>query len=125
MLVIMKVELVVDLLVRLLARLYPTITFRAEQDKELADEASALASRINPRIDLSGKPTVEIVIGQTRIRRCAPQRIFVGSNGWNATISTRSSQACGDSDNPFGAGGCGMYGSDLLILLRIFARSTT
>ena len=95
---------VVDLLVRLLARLYPTITFRAEQDKDFADEASALASRINPRIDLSGKPTVEIVIGSTRIRRCAPQRIFVGSNGWNATISTRHSQACGDSDNPYGAG---------------------
>ena len=86
---------IVDLLVRLLARLYPTITFRAEQDKNFADDASALASRINPRVDLSGKPTVEIVIGSTRIRRCAPQRIFVGSNGWDATISTRNSQACG------------------------------
>ena len=95
---------IVDLLVRLLARLYPTITFRAEQDQDFADEASALASRINPRIGLSGKPTVEIVIGSTRLRQRAPQRIFTGSNGWNAKISTHHSQACGDSDNPFGAG---------------------
>ena len=95
---------ILDLLVRLLARLYPTITFRAAQDTDIAEEASALASRINPRIELSGTPTVEIVIGKTRIRRCAPQRIFVGASGWSGKISTRCSQACGDSNNPFGAG---------------------
>ena len=95
---------IVDLLVRLLARLYPKISIRAEQDKDFADEASALASRINPRIDTSGKPTIEIVIGLTSLRQSAPQRIFAGSNGWDATISTSRSQECGNSKNPFGAG---------------------
>ena len=95
---------IVDLLVRLLARLYPTITFRAELDKDLADEASALASSINPSVELSGKPTVEIVIGLTRLRRSATQRIFVGSDGWSSTVSTHRSRACGNSNNPFGAG---------------------
>ncbi len=95
---------IIDLLVRLLARLYPTITIRAEEDKDFVDEARALASRINPHIELSGTPTVEIVIGSSRIRRSTPHRIFVGSNGWEALISTSRAQACGDSDNPFGAG---------------------
>ncbi|MCY4421282.1 MAG: E2 ligase fold family C protein [Gammaproteobacteria bacterium] len=94
----------VDLLVRLLARLYPAITIRALQNTKLSEEASNLASRINPCIELSGAPTVEIVIGKTRIRRSAPQRIFAGADGWSGTISTIRSQACGDSNNPFGAG---------------------
>lgn len=93
-----------DLLVRLLARLYPRILFRGDQESELLDGASNLASRINPCLDLGGKPTVEIVIGQSQLAPCAASRIYAGSGEWDATVSTQQKQSCGTSSNPFGSG---------------------
>ena len=49
---------VADLLVRLLARLYPSLVIREEGEGGVGDQVSALARRINPRIDLSGQPTI-------------------------------------------------------------------
>ena len=95
---------IVDLLVRLLARLYPSIVFRDERDGSVADEASALARRINPRIDLSGQSTVEVVIGSAQVPPRTSRTVFAGSDGWNACLSTRHPQGCRDSNNPFGAG---------------------
>ena len=95
---------IVDLLVRLLARLYPSIAFQSERESQLADEAKDLASRINPRIDLAGQPTVEVVVGSTRVTESRLPRIFAGSRGWTATLSRCHPQDCGDSSNPFGAG---------------------
>ena len=93
-----------DLLVRLLARLYPSIAVRDEADGSIADEAAVLARRINPRVDLSGQPTVEIVVGLARARSRAEPVIYAGSSGWRARLSTCRPQACGESNNPFGAG---------------------
>ena len=95
---------IVDLLVRLLARLYPSIAFQNERESHLADEAKDLASRINPRIDLTGQPTVEVVVGLTRVGGNGLPRIFAGSRGWTASLSRYHPQDCGDSSNPFGAG---------------------
>ena len=95
---------IVDLLVRLLARLYPSVAVREEGDGRLADEAKALARRINPRVDLSGRPTVEVVVGSARVRPEAARAIFAGSSGWVGRVSTHGPQGCGDSNNPFGAG---------------------
>ena len=52
-----------DLLVRLFARLYPAMAFRDESDAGADGEAADLALRVNPRIDLSQDPTIEVVIG--------------------------------------------------------------
>lgn len=94
-----------DLLVRLLARLYPRLVIRSERGESIAADASELARRINPRVDLEdGPPTVEIVIGRTRKRSPALRRIYVGSDGWTARVSTSQPQACGRSDIPIGAG---------------------
>ena len=95
---------IVDLLVRLLARLYPSVAVREEGVGRLADEAKALARRINPLIDLSGRPTVELVVGSARMQPQASRTIFTGSSGWVGRVSTREAQGCGDSNNPFGAG---------------------
>jgi hypothetical protein len=103
-----------DLLVRLLARLYPTLIFRAEGDNDLANIARELAARINPIVELEGTPTVEIVIGCTDLRPWASQRIFVGSSGWTATLSTAKAQSCGESDNPFGPGVAACLGASNL-----------
>ena len=94
----------VDLLIRLLARLYPAIAVRDEKDGGIADEARALARRINPCVDLSGQPTVEVVVGSARARSLAARTVFLGSGAWRARLSTRRPQTCGATNNPFGAG---------------------
>ena len=93
-----------DLLVRLLVRLYPSLVIRDEEDGGVGDQISALARRINPHIDLSGQPTIEVVVGTARPRSNAARTVFAGSKGWSARLSTRDPQGCGTSNNPFGAG---------------------
>ena len=93
-----------DLLVRLLARLYPTITIREEGAGGVGNEINALARRINPRIDLSGEATIEAVIGTARPRWKTTRTVFAGCKGWGARLSTHGPQRCGASNNPFGAG---------------------
>lgn len=92
-----------DLLVRLVARLYPTLVVRGDYEEGVV-HARELASRINPAIDLEGSPTVEIVVGSSKLQPSASLRIFVGCDGWTATISTTRPQSCADTDVPFGAG---------------------
>ena len=93
-----------DLLVRLLARLYPSLVIREEGEGGVGDQVSALARRINPRIDLSGQPTIEVVVGTARPRWKTARTVFVGSKSWSARLSTHDPQGCGASNNPFGAG---------------------
>jgi hypothetical protein len=93
-----------DLVTRIVARLYPTISVRCETRPELADAAMELALRLNPRIDFSEHPTVEIIIGRARATPGVRQVIFAGSNGWKSMISTSSSRTIGETENPFGAG---------------------
>lgn len=94
----------VDLVVRLLARLYPVLVICEEGDGGLADELEALAQRINPRIELTGRPMIEIVVGSGGTGPQPSRKIFAGSSGWTGRVSKRDPQRCGDSGNPFGAG---------------------
>ena len=93
-----------DLLIRLLARLYPSIIVCEEGDAGLGDQVDELAQRINPRLTLSGEPTIEIVVGTASPRHSAARTVFAGSSGWHARVSTRDPQGCGASNNPFGPG---------------------
>jgi len=95
---------IVDLLVRLVARLYPAITFLDERGDRTARELRALTQRINPRVELSGRPTVEVVVGSAAGRQGGCRTVFVGSSGWCARFSTEATRGCGDSNNPYGAG---------------------
>jgi hypothetical protein len=91
--------------VRLLARFYPTLVIRSETGaRDVTDEATNLARRINPKIDFASSPTVEVVIGAALPSPGALPHIFVGSNDWNAFVGTSESQPLGSSQNPFGAG---------------------
>jgi len=95
----------IDLLVRLLARLYPTLSIRSEiGGRTAAEEALNLARRINPAIEFSSDPTVEVAVGTELPSAGDWPRIFVGSNGWNAFVATAGPRAVGSSDTPFGAG---------------------
>jgi hypothetical protein len=93
-----------DMLIRLVARLYPTLVISGESGDGVADSARELARRINPQVEFAGVPTIEIVVGSARLQPGSPQRIFVGSRGSTAAISTSEAQPCADTDIPFGPG---------------------
>ena len=94
-----------DLIIRLLARLYPTLVVRsATGAQDAANEAVSLARSINPNIDFVSDPTVEISIGTILPSSGGWPRIFVGSDEWNAFVGTREPRTLGNSQNPFGAG---------------------
>ena len=93
-----------DLLIRLLARLYPAIAVRDESDSGADREAAKLARRVNPKVNLSRKPTIEVAIGSVSGGGSPPRTVFAGCSGWTARLSAHIPQACGSSNNPFGAG---------------------
>lgn len=97
-----------DLTVRLLARLYPTLVIHALDGHaaERVAELSGLARAINPAIDLGGdvgRASVTVCVGRTAL--ATPGRaLFAGSDGWIARFSPTAPVGCGRSANPFGAG---------------------
>jgi|SRR6185312_2069574 hypothetical protein len=94
-----------DLVVRLVARLYPTLVIRGEVGAEEAcDKARSLARAINPNVEFESSPTVEIAIGSDLPAGSGWPQIFAGSGNWNAFVGTKHLQTLGNSDNPFGAG---------------------
>ena len=98
-----------DLLVRLLARLWPRLTVAhvLGHDHPLVEELVGLARRINPVVDLEdGVPTLSVVVGRTRpdaLPAEAPA-FYVGSEGWTARFSPSHPVGSGGTSNPFGAG---------------------
>jgi len=95
----------VDLLIRLLARLYPTLVVSCEAiARSVADDAMSLARHINPNVEFASEPTVEIAIGMVLPTAGGWPRIFVGSEGWNAMVATTSPRPVRASENPLGAG---------------------
>ena len=95
-----------DLSVRLAARLYPSLTFVTIPAGDwLADELMTLASVINPNIDISkaGTSSVALAIGADAPAVDAPT-IYAGCDGWLARVGTRGPYSTSDTGNPFGAG---------------------
>jgi hypothetical protein len=88
-----------DLVVRLLARLYPAITVVGEAQH--VEPLVALAQRINPRIDVVEDAQIGIVVGHA-----APfaESVFAGCDGWDALISRDTPQPVTSGVGPFGAG---------------------
>ncbi len=99
-----------DLAVRLLARLYPSLTVIGSP---AADPWRELALAINPVIELDRQePSSAIVIGTPPPGApIAPFQVFIGSDGWHARLSTRDPQPVGASTNPFGAGAAACFGA--------------
>lgn len=93
-----------ELFIRLVARLYPRISLRATRRSSRLNDLAELATRINPRIELGGEPTVEVILGEQRLKKTSAKRIFTGSSGWQAAISSSQPLSCGSTENPFGPG---------------------
>ncbi len=94
---------VLDLTIRLAARLYPTILI--EGSPRIRREMNSLALLINPAIETESpdRPTHSIVIGRGR-RPASSVAFYLGSNNWVANVSRRNPQRVGPTRNPFGAG---------------------
>lgn len=92
----------VDLALRLLARLYPTLAIVGDDAcGEEVDALKALATRINPRIEFADQAPLGIAVGAGITWEST---VYVGSSAWTGTVSMDEAQALGTEDVPFGAG---------------------
>jgi ThiF family len=87
-----------DLAIRLLARLYPAIELRGQAAR---DELAELANRINPDIEFAAAD-IGICVG--RVGEPFARTIYAGSDGWDALISTSAPRPIGLGNNALGAG---------------------
>src|SRR5438128_10588072 len=94
-------KVLADLLVRLLARLYPSLELRVELSEE-GERLAALARAINPRIEFITNASIGVSIGKKP--PTFKETYFAGSNGWDALLSSGEAVPTGSSQNPFGAG---------------------
>ena len=95
-----------DLSVRLVARLYPSITFATVPGGEsFADELIGLARSINPNIEASmtGTPAVALAVGADAPPVDAPT-VYAGCDGWVGRVGTKCPYSTSDLGNPYGAG---------------------
>lgn len=98
-----------DLLVRLLARLYPAICFipRGVEASALSKELRSLARSINGHITIARASPARLT--HCLIVGCEPAAVtcptfYLGSEGWMAKFSTMQPMGSHDTQNPFGAG---------------------
>ncbi|RAZ73037.1 E2 ligase fold family C protein [Mesorhizobium atlanticum] len=115
-----------DLLVRLLARLYPSICFLPEGEEagRLAKALARLARSINSRITLArrGASISHCVVVGSAIPEISCPTLYLGSNGWLAKFSVSQPVGSGDSHNPFGAGAAACIAAANLFRLVFIAQ---
>ena len=95
-----------NLSVRLAARLYPSLMFATvPAGNQFSEELMALARSINPKIDMSmdGSANVGLSIGLDAPGVDAPS-VYAGCEGWLARVGTKGPYRTSDLGNPFGAG---------------------
>lgn len=99
-----------DLLVRLLSRLYPNLSLEGP-DGSLLTELTSLALRINPKVNVSAPASeadVTVVVGASKVSSSKPV-VYVGSDGWVAYLSSSQPAPVGPTLNPFGAGAAAAF----------------
>ena len=95
-----------NLSVRLAARLYPNLMFvTVSAGEQLADELMALAGNINPNVDVSNTGTASacLSVGADAPAVDTPT-VYAGCDGWFARVGTEGPYETSDLGNPFGAG---------------------
>lgn len=97
-------QALLDLLIRLLARLYPRLFLRGHNSDAQAASLCDLAQSINPDIEMAPEKdaTFSIVVGDDVAAPPSPF-IAVGCHGWRGMVGTDLLPVA-DSGNPFGAG---------------------
>lgn len=95
-----------ELLVRILSRLYPRLCFLSGMGADaFSSDLAALATAINPQIEIveGVQPHVCVSVGE-EAPSAGGMTIFCGSAGWVALVSSSSPQSVAKSPNPLGAG---------------------
>ena len=116
-----------DLSVRLAARLYPSLTFATVPACDrFADELMTLASSINPNIEASktGASNVGLAIGVDAPTIDAPT-IYAGCEGWLARVGTEGPCRTSDTGNPYGAGFAACLAAANLFRFLFLSKGTT
>lgn len=92
-----------DLLIRLLSRLYPCISVRSHGEGEfLRDELCALAQRINPALEILNRPIIEIFVGIDVPSGTCEKVVFCGCDNWKGILSSSERCSVGASNNSIG-----------------------
>lgn len=93
---------IAEMLVSLLARMYPRLAFQS--GGAIDADLSSIARAINPaiEIDSSDSPTLTIVIGE--IESSPANTLFPSANGWVARLSQRAGARSSGPANPYAAG---------------------
>ncbi len=101
-----------DMLVRLLSRLYPNLLIHNCDNNDLISELEDLASSINPNINLSKseKPTSCIIVGNSICKFDVPV-FYVGSDNWITKFSRKRPVGSSNTSNPFAAGAAACFGA--------------
>jgi hypothetical protein len=100
-----------DLLVRLIARLYPSILIKGPEGSSFAEELKKLAFAINPVIEFfEENPTVAVAVGN-KTYSGSFHVYYTGSDNWLIKFSTSQAVSSGATSNPFGAGGAACIGA--------------
>src|SRR2546426_52287 len=102
-------RLLTELLVNLLARLYPTIRLTPLDDRARTYEQDLvkLTTSINPAIEFASASgqSLRLVVGRTAGAEDAQERtLFVGAAGWTGLLSRKGPVPTAEVANPFGAG---------------------
>lgn len=104
-----------DLLIRILARLYPNLQIINICNSNTAVETRLknIALEINPKINLSTEisPTVCIIVGNSEHQPANCKCFYIGSKGWIFKLSTTAPVESGHSNNPLGAGAAACLGA--------------
>ena len=95
-----------DLSVRLAARLYPSLTLlTVPAADDFAEELIALAISINPNIETSSSGVAHVALS---VGVDAPpvdaQTVYAGCDGWVGMVGIQGPYGTSDEGNPFGAG---------------------
>lgn len=108
-----------DMLIRLVARMYPKLELRPLRGAKRAIDLEDLARAVNPRIEIvdarKGKAAT-VVVGETPSP--SGHSIYIGSDFWVASVGTTAPIGSVDSGNPFGAGAAACLGA--ANLFRVF-----
>src|ERR1041385_856246 len=110
-----------DMLMRLLARLYPNIcVIDLTENKKQESVLKTIAKSINPQINFAhDNPNIYIAVGDVNYDFNNACTFFIGASGWAAKFSTRQTLEFGSSKNPFG-GGCAACFAAANIFRQVF-----
>jgi len=113
-------QVLADLTVRLLARLYPRLEIgTSDPDGPMRSTLAQLALDINPQIELVDGAQIGIAVGTDA--GMFAQTVFAGSQGFDALVSHASPQSVAASLNPFGAGAAACLAAAALFRIRFLA----